>query len=559
MNEYDYIIVGAGAAGCVLANRLTASGRYRVLLLEAGGADRSPWLRVPIGYARTFNDPRYNWMYQAQPDPGLDNRRGFWPRGKVLGGSTAINAMVFVRGQPGDFDDWRAAGNPGWSYAEVLPYFRKLEDHCLGASEYHGAGGPVHVSDPSASVHPLCGTFIAACESLGVPRTYDFNGAQTEGAGVWQVTIKDGVRASAASAYLRPALERGNLEVRLRAQATRVLFTGTRASGVEYLQGAARAAGGARGERRQASARREVLLAAGAINSPQLLELSGIGAAPLLQQLGIPVVHDNPAVGQGLQDHLAVSYFYRSRVPTLNDELAPWYGKLKAAWRYALSRSGPLAMSINQAGAFVRSRPELGRPNLHIYFNPASYSSTTEGASRRIMNPDSYPGFLMSFNTCRPTSRGSVHIRSADPLSAPAIVPNSLSTSDDVQDVFDGARVLRAIAAAAPLAAVIESERQPGTAVVSDAAVLGDFRQRAGSVFHASGTCAMGADARTAVLDARLKVRGVSGLRVADASAFPNVTSGNTNAATIMLGEKAADLILEDSAAAGADSAAAVA
>jgi choline dehydrogenase len=544
MSEYDYIIVGAGAAGCVLANRLTASGRHRVLLLEAGGADRSPWLRVPIGYARTFNDPRYNWMFEAQPDPGLDNRRGFWPRGKVLGGSTAINAMVFVRGQPGDFDDWCAAGNPGWSYAEVLPYFRKLEDHCLGASEYHGAGGPVHVSDPSGSVHPLCGTFIAACESLGIAHTYDFNGAQPEGAGVWQVTIKDGMRVSAASAYLRPVQRRANLEVRLHAQATRVLFTGTRATGAEFLQG------GTGGERRQASARREVLLAAGAINSPQLLELSGIGAGPLLQQFGIAVVLDNAAVGQGLQDHLAVSYFYRSRVPTLNDELAPWYGKVRAAWRYALKRSGPLAMSVNQAGAFVRSRPELARPNLHIYFNPASYSTTTQGASRRLMNPDSYPGFLMSFNTCRPTSRGSVHIRSADPLSAPAIVPNSLSTPEDVEDVFDGARTLRGIAAAGPLAGVIESEREPGAAVVSDAAVLADFRQRAGSVFHASGTCAMGGNARTAVLDARLRVRGVSGLRVADASAFPNVTSGNTNAATIMLGEKAADLILEDSAAA---------
>jgi choline dehydrogenase len=553
MSEYDYIVVGAGAAGCVLANRLTASGRYRVLLLEAGGADRSPWLRVPIGYARTFNDPRYNWMYQAQPDPGLNNRRGFWPRGKVLGGSTSINAMVFVRGQPGDFDDWRAAGNPGWSYAEVLPYFRKLEDHFLGASDYHGAGGPVHVSDPSADVHPLCGTFISACETLGIAHTTDFNGAQADGAGVWQVTIKDGVRVSAASAYLHPVLRRRNLEVLERAQATRVLFSGTRASGVEYRRG------GARGELRQARAGREVLLAAGAINSPQLLELSGIGAAALLRQFGIAVVHDNPAVGVGLQDHLAVSYFYRSRVPTLNNQLAPWHGKVRAALRYALSRSGPLAMSVNQAGAFLRSRPELARPNLHIYFNPASYSTTTEGANRRLTKPDSYAGFLMSFNTCRPSSRGSVHICSGDPFSAPAIVPNSLSAPQDVQDVFDGARVLRRLAAAAPLAAVIESERQPGPAVVADDAVLADFRERASSVFHASGTCAMGADARSAVLDARLRVRGVRGLRVADAAAFPNVTSGNTNAASIMLGEKAADLVLEDSAATVADTAAAVA
>ena len=538
MNEYDYVIVGAGAAGCVLANRLTSDGRLRVLLLEAGGADRSPWLRVPIGYARTFNDPRYNWMYEADGDSGLDNRRSFWPRGKVLGGSTSINAMVFVRGQPADFDDWHAAGNPGWSYREVLPYFRRLEDHVLGASEYHGAGGPVHVSDPSASVHPLCNTFIAACGTLGIAPNRDFNGAQADGAGVWQVTIRDGVRVSSASAYLRPAMRRPNLEVRLHAQAARVLFDGTRASGVEYLQGGARQA---------VQARREVLLAAGAINSPQLLELSGIGDGALLRRFDIPVLVDNPAVGRGLQDHLAVSYFYRSRVPTLNDELAPWYGKLKAGLRYAFTRGGPLAMSVNQAGAFVRSRAELAHPNLHIYFNPASYSTTTNGPRRRLMSPDPYPGFLMSFNTCRPTSRGSIHIRSRDPLTAPAITPNSLSTDADVQDVFDGARVLRRIAAAAPLAAVIESERQPGAAVASDQAVLADFRARAGPVFHASGTCAMGTDEHSAVLDANLRVRGVRGLRVADASAFPNVTSGNTNAATLMLGEKAADLILQDS------------
>jgi choline dehydrogenase len=542
MNEYDYIIVGAGAAGCVLANRLTADGRLRVLLLEAGGADHSPWLKVPIGYARTFNDPQYNWMYEADADPGLDNRRSFWPRGKVLGGSTSINAMVFVRGQPADFDDWRAAGNPGWSYQEVLPYFRKLEDHVLGATEFHGAGGPVHVSDPGASVHPLCNTFIAACGTLGVAHNRDFNGARSDGAGVWQVTIKGGVRVSSASAYLRPATRRANLTVRVRAQATRVLFDGTRASGVEYLKDSAR---------QVVQARREVLLAAGAINSPQLLELSGIGAGALLRGFDIPVLVDNPAVGRGLQDHLALSYFYRSRVPTLNDELAPWYGKMQAGLRYALTRAGPLAMSVNQAGAFLRSREELERPNLHIYFNPASYSTTTTGPRRRLTKPDPWPGFLMSFNTCRPTSRGSVHIRSRDPLAPPAIVPNSLSTAEDVQDVFDGARVLRRIAASAPLAAVIESERQPGAAVTSDPAVLADFRARAGSVFHASGTCPMGA-ADSAVLDAKLRVRGVRGLRVADASAFPNVTSGNTNAATLMLAEKAADLILQDSDAAQA-------
>jgi choline dehydrogenase len=541
MREYDYIVVGAGTAGCVLANRLSANGRHRVLLLEAGGSDRSPWIRIPIGYGRTFADPRYNWMYEALPDPGLDNRRAFWPRGKVLGGSGSINALVYVRGQPTDFDDWRAAGNPGWSWSDVLPYFKKLEDHAWGASEYHGAGGPVHVSDVSASVHPLCDSFIRACGAVGVAYTRDFNGPAPEGAGLWQVTVKDGWRVSAASAYLRPVLARPNLTLELKAQATRVTFSGTRASGVEYVRDA---------QRQVAQARREVLLAAGAINSPQLLELSGIGDRELLRGFEIPVIANLPAVGRGLQDHLAVSYFYRSRVRTLNNELAPWYGKVRAALRYLFTRGGPLAMSVNQAGAFVRSRPELARPNLHIYFNPASYSTTAAGPRRKLLNPDPWPGFLMSFNTCRPTSRGSIHIRSRDPLSTPAIVPNSLSTPEDIADVFDGARVLRRIAAAEPLAGAIEAERQPGTELQSDSAVLADFRARGGSVFHASCTCAMGPDSRTAVVDARLRVHGVRGLRVADASIFPNVTSGNTNTPTLMVAEKAADLILEDSASA---------
>jgi len=540
MNEYDYIIVGAGTAGCVLANRLTAGGEHRVLLLEAGGSDRSPWIQVPVGYARTFHDPRYNWMYEAEPDPALDNRRAHWPRGKVLGGSGSINAMVYVRGQRGDFDDWQAAGNPGWSWAQVLPYFIKLEDHCWGASEYHGAGGPLYVSDVSASVHPLCQTFLAACAALDIKATRDFNGAHPEGAGLWQVTIRNGVRVSTATAYLRPAMRRANLEVQLHALATRVLFEGTRARGVEYERA---------GVRQQARARREVLICGGAVNSPQLLELSGIGDGRRLQGLGIKVVADSPAVGAGLQDHLAVNYTYRSRVPTLNDQLAPFFGKAKAAFRYAFTRHGPLAMSVNQAGAFLRSRPELTRPNLHIYFNPASYSTTTAGPKRRLTNPDPWPGYLMSFNTCRPTSRGSLHIRSPDPHVKPVIVPNSLSTPADVQDVFDGARLVRRIAAAAPLAAVTASEHQPGGALQSDSEVLADFRRRAGSVFHASCTCAMGAEGRTAVLDARLRVRGAAGVRVVDASAFPNVTSGNTNTPTIMLAEKAADLILEDSGA----------
>ncbi|HUO81115.1 MAG TPA: GMC family oxidoreductase N-terminal domain-containing protein [Steroidobacteraceae bacterium] len=536
MSEHDYVIVGAGSAGAVLAARLTENGRHSVLLLEAGGSDLRPWIQVPIGYGLTFQNPRYNWMYEAEADPAIAGRTTYVPRGKVLGGSSAINAMVYVRGEPRDFDDWAAAGNPGWSWRDVLPYFRKSEDHAGGASEFHGSGGPLHVADTGADVHPLCHRFIAACGEIGVAPTRDFNAGRLEGAGLWQVTIRNGIRVSTASAYLRPARRRPNLEVRTRAHVTRVLLEGGEARGVEYRRG---------GRLHRARARREVVLSAGAINSPQLLQLSGIGEPALLAALGIPLARAAPAVGQGLQDHLAVSYFYRSRVPTLNDRLAPLHGKAWAGLQYLLTRRGPLAMSVNQAGAFLRSRPELARPNLHLYFNPISYS-TAPGPRRRLLNPDPFPAFLMSFNTCRPTSRGSVAIRSADPLAPPAIRTRYLSTAEDVADVHEGARVLRRIAAAAPLADVIEREYQPGAEVRSDADVLADFRARAGSVYHASCTCAMGPDPERAVVDARLRVHGVGRLRVVDASVFPNVTSGNTNAPTIMVAERAADLMLAD-------------
>jgi choline dehydrogenase len=484
-------------------------------------------------------------MYEAEPDPTLEGRSLFWPRGKVLGGSSSINAMVYVRGQPGDFDDWAAAGNLGWAWRDVLPYFKKLEDHPWGASEFHGVGGPVRVTDETGKVHPLCNLFVASCEALGIQQTRDFNGAQSQGAGIWQVTINNGVRVSTSNAYLRPALGRKNLTVTERAQVTRVLFSGLRASGIEFVR---------HGSRHTVSARREVILSAGGINSPQLLELSGIGDAQVLVPLGIVVIAELPAVGRGLQDHLAVNYYYRSRIPTLNDELAPFFGKMKAGVRYLLTRGGPLAMSVNQAGAFLRAgvderaRERLARPNLHIYFNPASYSTTTLGSRRRLLSPDPYSGFLMSFNTCRPVSRGTVHIRSADPLARPIIRPNALSSVEDIADICVGARLLRQIAAAPPLAVVTQSELMPGPEVQSDGALLEDFRKRAGSVFHACGTCAMGPERGRSVVDARLRVHGMRGLRVVDASVFPNLTSGNTNAPVMMLAEKAADLILADNA-----------
>jgi choline dehydrogenase len=534
VTEFDYVIVGGGSAGCVLAARLSEDPAHRVLLIEAGGSDASPWIRMPIGYGKTFTDPGFNWMYETEPDPALGGRRSLCPRGKVLGGSGSINAMVWVRGQPGDFDDWAAAGNPGWGYQDVLPYFRRIEDYAGGASPFHGAGGPMHISGIAGQAHPLCDTFLVTCDSLGIPRTPDFNGAQSEGAGLWDLTIRAGLRVSTATAYLHPARRRANLTVLTHAHATRIVFEGREARGVEYLRG---------GERHVVRASREVVLAAGAINSPQLLQLSGVGDSAALAPLGIPVVQNLPRVGAGLQDHLALSYYYRSRVPTLNDELAPWWGKLRAGLQYVLTRKGPLGLSVNQAGAFVRSRPGLERPNLHIYFNPLSYTAS-KGPRRKLTQPDPWSGFLISFNTCRPTSRGSVRLKSADPFTAPLIDTGYLTTQEDVADVHDGARFLRRIAAAAPLAGVIESQYMPAPDVLDDDAVLADFRERAGSVYHMSCTCAMGPDPLRSVVDPTLRVHGLGRLRVADTSVFPAVTSGNTNAPTIMVAEKAADLIL---------------
>jgi choline dehydrogenase len=540
MAEFDYIIVGAGSAGCVLANRLSANPANRVLLLEAGGSDRSPLIQVPLGYGLTFADPKYNWGYHTAPDAALNGRSSYWPRGKVLGGSSSLNAMVYIRGQEGDYDDWAAAGNIGWSWKDVLPYFKKSEDHVWGASEHHGAGGEMRVSDFADQVHPLCDRFLKAGDALGFERTEDFNGARKEGFGLWQMKIRNGVRESTSNAFLRPALVRSNLTLVTHAHATRVLLQDKVATGVECLVD---------GEKRSYQARKEVILCGGAINSPQLLQLSGIGDSALLAQHGIPLVHHLPRVGQGLQDHLCVSYFFRSKVPTLNDTLGPWWGKLWAGVRYVFTRKGPLGMSVNQAGAFVRSRPGLERPNLHLYFNPISYSAATPKIGRfKLTNPDPFSAFLISFNTCVPTSRGSVTIQSANPLDKPLITTNFLSTEHDLRDIVEGSRMVRSIANSKPLVDIIASEHLPGAQVQSDDEILKDFRARCGSVYHASCTCAMGPDPQTSVVDARLRVHGIAKLRVIDASIFPSVTSGNTGAPVIMVAEKGADMLLQDNA-----------
>ena len=538
MNAFDYIIVGAGSAGCVLANRLSANAKDRVLLLEAGGSDRSPLIQVPLGYGLTFADPTYNWMYTTEPDPALNQRASFWPRGKVLGGSSSLNAMVYIRGQQTDYDDWAAAGNTGWAWKDVLPYFKKHEDHIFGASDHHGAGGELRVSDFKDQVHPLCERFLMAGKNLGYARTEDFNGELKEGFGLWQMTIRGGVRESSSNAFLRPALKRSNLTLKTRAHATRVLLEGKKAVGVECLVD---------GALQIFTAAKEVILSGGAINSPQLLQLSGIGDSALLARVGVPLALHAPRVGQGLQDHLCVSYFFKSRVPTLNDKLYPWYGKLWAGVRYLFTRKGPLGMSVNQAGAFVRSRPGLERPNLHLYFNPISYSAATIVPGRfKITNPDPFSAFLISFNTCVPTSRGSVTITSSNPLDKPKIETHFLTTEHDLRDIVEGSRMVRSIASSKPLSDVLQSEHLPGVAVQSDAEILKDFRARAGSVYHASCTCAMGVDPAESVVDARLRVHGIASLRVVDASVFPTVTSGNTNGPVMMVAEKASEMILQD-------------
>lgn len=533
---FDYVIVGAGTAGCVLANRLSADGKTRVLLLEAGGSDQTVWIQLPIGYGRTFFDRRINWMYDTEPVEGLSGRESYWPRGKVIGGSGSINAMVHVRGQPHDFDDWAALGNAGWGWNDVLPYFKQAEDHDLGESAYHGAGGPQHVSEITARAHPLCQTFIETGKALGLPFSPDINAPDGEGVGIYQINTRKGRRASTANEYLRPALRRGGVTLRTRSQATRILFDGNRAVGIEYRQGKAL---------KQAMATGEVILSGGSINSPQLLNLSGIGDARHLRELGIEVLHDAPAVGQNMQDHLAVSYFYKTSVPTLNDELRPLLGKVKAGLHYLWNRGGPLSMSVNQGGGFVKSGPEAPRVNLQLYFSPVSYTQTPL-SDRKLLNPDPFSAFLLSFNSCRPTSRGWLKLRSADPFDYPLIQPNYLSTQKDIDEAIAGNRMLRALVKARPLADIITEELVPGAHLQGDEALLDDFRKRADTVYHPCSTCMMGPDAATSVVDARLRVHGVEGLRVIDASVFPTITSGNINAPTVMVAEKGASMILED-------------
>lgn len=533
---YDFIVVGSGSAGSVVAERLSASGRFSVLVIEAGGSDRRFFVQMPLGYGKTFFDPAVNWNYKTEPDPGLAGNADHWPRGKLLGGSSSINAMVWVRGQREDFDSWREAGNPGWGFDNLLPIFKAIEDNQAGADAWRGKGGPIHVTDNGHNVHPLCQRFLAAGKELGLPLNSDFNGAEQDGIGIYQITTKGGRRMSAARAFLRPAMKRSNVRIETGALAIRIRFEGTRAVGIDYWKD---------GRFLSAAAGREVVLCAGSVNTPQLLQLSGIGPASLLGEFGIPVIYANDHVGANLQDHLGINYTYKAMVPTLNQILRPWWGKALVGVQYLLLRNGPLSMSMNQGGGFFRTDPERERANMQLYFQAFSTVIPRVG-ERPILTPDPWPGFSIGLSNCRPTSRGSITIRSSDPFAHPKIVANAFSTEEDVAEMLDAVKFLRRMAATRALSEVIAEEVLPGPACRTDEELVLDFRRRSGTVYHPVSTCRMGPDPNAAVVDPRLRVHGLSGLRIVDASIFPGNITGNTNAAAMATGWKGADLILAD-------------
>ncbi len=528
-SEFDYVIVGAGSAGCVLANRLSADGKNSVLLLEAGLRDTNLWIHVPLGYGRLFKEKSVNWMYQTEPEPGLEGRSVFQPRGKVLGGSSSINGLLYVRGQHEDYDRWRQHGNQGWGFDDVLPYFKKAEDQQRGADDFHGAGGPLPVSDLG---HPdrVSAAFITAAAEVGLPVNRDFNGASQEGAGFFQTTTRHGRRASAAVAYLRSAKGRGNLHVETSALAQRIMFAGRRADAVEYRQA---------GVVKTARARKEILVAGGAFNSPQLLQLSGVGPAELLRRHGIEVVLDAPGVGHNLQDHMQVRVVMRCAQPiTLNDIVNNPVRKALAGLQYAAFRTGPLTIAAGTSGAFVKTNPRLATPDVQIHFLPFS----TDKMGEKL---HSFSGFTASVCQLRPESRGSLRIRSADPAAPPEIRINYLSTEVDRSTNVEGLKLLRKILNAPALQPYVVEEVDPGAKVASDEALLGYCRARGSTIYHPTSTCRMGNDP-LAVVDQRLRLRGVEGLRVVDASVMPDLVSGNTNAVVIMIAEKASDMILQD-------------
>lgn len=528
---YDYIVVGAGSAGAILAARLSEDPDTRVLLLEAGPPNRHPWLHVPVGFTRNFANPRYNWKYATEPEPGLNGRSIYTPRGKTLGGSSSINGMIYLRGVPADFDHWRQMGNAGWSYDDVLPYFRKLESFDGGDDLHRGRDGPVQVT-VAAWRNELTDAFVAAGERLGLPRNDGFNGPHQEGIGYFELSQKRGLRSSSASAYLKPARRRPNLRVVTGALTRKILLKDRKAEGVEYSLGDSVL---------RAFARREVILSAGAVGSPQLLQLSGIGPGDLLRACGIAVHHELAGVGENLQDHVNCKVSYRVNQPlTINDEAKTFARRARAAFRYALFRDGPLTVGAGIIGAFVRSSPDLDAPDLQVHFFPFSGEALST-------SPHPFPGVSAIVNQHLPASRGHVRITSSDPAAPPAILCNYLTEESDRETLLKGMRLLRRIFATEPMSRFVVEELRPGKAVESDAEMMPFIRENADAAYHLCGSCRMGLPtARLSVVDERLRVHGIGNLRVADASIMPQITSANTNVTAMMIGEKCADLVRED-------------
>jgi choline dehydrogenase len=529
--DFDYIIVGAGSSGCVLANRLSENPSNSVLLLEAGSRDLNPWIHVPVGYFKTMHHPATDWCYLTEPEEGTSNRRLQWPRGKVLGGSSSLNGLLYVRGQAQDYDRWEALGNNGWSYKDVLPYFKKSEDQERGANEYHGVGGPQKVSDLRLR-RPIADHFIKAATEVGIPFNEDYNGASQDGVGYYQQTAHKGFRWSTAKGFLKPARKRANLTVKVKAQVTRILFDDLKAVGIEYQKN---------GKLYQARANKEVILSAGAIGSPQILQNSGVGPKDLLERVGVPLVKHLPGVGENLQDHLQIRLVFKTSERTLNDELSSFLKRMWVGMQYVFKRTGPLTLAASQVAIFTRSNAEVERPDIQFHMQPLSADKPGDG-----VHP--FSAFTCSVCQLRPWSRGRIQIKSNNPFEYPAIYANYLSDERDHQVAIDSIKVARKISQAPALAAHIIDEYVPGRQFQSDQELLQAARDYSQTIYHPSCTCAMGQD-EMAVVDNRLRVHGLEALRVVDASIMPELVSGNTNAPCIMIAEKAADMIKEGAGA----------